>query len=405
MNRLEELASKIGSGATPTGGKDAYLGGNVSLIRSMNVRDMEFDYSGLAYISNEQARKLDSVTVQAGDVLFNITGDSIARCCVVPEDVIPARVNQHVAIIRPADGVDGDYLCYYLQYLKAYLLNLCKVGGTRNALTKEALEGLVIDYPVDAAKRTAVLHALDDKIALNKKMIAELEKTARLIYDYWFMQFDFPDENGKPYRSSGGKMVYNETLKREIPAGWEAGTLGDLGSYGDCSIDNSMLGSDGYVSTDNMLSNRGGIVDSQYLPETGISTRFDARDILLSNIRPYFKKIWLADRTGGCCNDVLVIHPDDESVWAYLYWTVENDAFFAYDVSGAKGSKMPRGDRDHIMRYPVAIPPLQLLTGFTKRASSMTDTVSKLRNESRRLSALRDWLLPMLMNGQVTVGA
>ena len=210
-------------------------------------------------------------------------------------------------------------------------------------INTDILSDVPLDLPNLEERRLVadVLSALNDKIALNKRMMAELEETARLIYDYRFTQFDFPDENGRPYRSSGGKMVYNETLKREIPAGWEVGALGDLGSYGDCPIDNSILGSDGCVSTDNMLPNRGGIVDPQYLPRTGTSTRFDARDVLLSNIRPYLKKMWRADRTGGCCNDVLVIHPNDGAAWAYIYWTVESDVFFAYDVSGAKGSIVP----------------------------------------------------------------
>ena len=106
-----------------------------------------------------------------------------------------------------------------------------------------------------------VLGAIDDKIALNKKMMTELEDTARLIYDYWFTQFDFPDENGRPYCSSGGKMVYNKTLKREIPEGWEAGTLSNLAAYGERSIGNSLLTTNTYVSTDNMLPNRGGVLE------------------------------------------------------------------------------------------------------------------------------------------------
>lgn len=97
--RIGEIATKVGSGSTPKGGKNSYKGGKVALIRSQNVRDMYFDYNGLAYINNEQAQELDNVEVKSGDILFNITGDSIARCCIVPNDVLPARVNQHVAII------------------------------------------------------------------------------------------------------------------------------------------------------------------------------------------------------------------------------------------------------------------------------------------------------------------
>lgn len=168
--KLKELTSKIGSGATPKGGKSSYLGGTVNLIRSMNVRDLEFDYVGLAQINQEQAARLDNVTVMPRDVLLNITGDSITRCCTVPDSVLPARVNQHVSIIRPKEDIDPDYLCYYLQFLKPYLLNVCRVGGTRNALTKEALEEIEIHYPIDASARARTLSSIDALIMLNNQI-------------------------------------------------------------------------------------------------------------------------------------------------------------------------------------------------------------------------------------------
>ena len=134
--RIGEIATKVGSGSTPKGGKNSYKGGKVALIRSQNVRDMYFDYNGLAYINNEQAQELDNVEVKSGDILFNITGDSIARCCIVPNDVLPARVNQHVAIIR-TPSIDSHYLMYKLQFLKSYLLSISHGGSSRNAITKK----------------------------------------------------------------------------------------------------------------------------------------------------------------------------------------------------------------------------------------------------------------------------
>jgi type I restriction enzyme S subunit len=132
--KLSESCSKIGSGATPTGGKEAYLkSGPISLIRSQNVLDFSFTKNGLAFISPEQAYELKNVTIEEDDVLLNITGDSVARVCKVPKDLIPARVNQHVAIIRPQkDKIDSDYLKYYLlePSFKGYLLGLASSGAT-----------------------------------------------------------------------------------------------------------------------------------------------------------------------------------------------------------------------------------------------------------------------------------
>ncbi|WP_304596348.1 restriction endonuclease subunit S [Adlercreutzia caecimuris] len=313
-------------------------------------------------------------------------------------------VNNHAHIIGDNGTADIRYVYYYLM---ASDLRGLITGSAQPKLNQENLASFELELPDREAqvKTAEVLRSVDDKIALNKKMMTELEDTARLIYDYWFTQFDFPDENGRPYRSSGGKMVYDETLNREIPEGWEAGTLSNLAAYGERSIGNSLLTTNTYVSTDNMLPNRGGVLESQYLSDAGSSNMFERRDILLSNIRPYFKKIWLADRVGGCCNDVLVLHPTNIDDWAYLYWTVESDIFFAYDTAGAKGSKMPRGDKDHIMRYPFALPPIQLRTSFAEQVSSLMTAEEKLQAESTQLSSLRNWMLPMLMNGQVIIDA
>ena len=222
--RIGEIATKVGSGSTPKGGKNSYKGGKVALIRSQNVRDMYFDYNGLAYINDEQAQELDNVEVKSGDILFNITGDSIARCCIVPDDVLPARVNQHVAIIR-TPSIDPHYLMYKLQFLKSYLLSISHGGSSRNAITKKGLENIEIKIPRDANNISRLLDALSDKVNNSNNIVKQLNSIAKTIYDYWFLQFEFPNEEGKPYKSSGGKMVWNEELQREIPEGWEVGSI------------------------------------------------------------------------------------------------------------------------------------------------------------------------------------
>ena len=115
--KLGEVCTKIGSGATPKGGKESYLGGNISLIRSQNVLDFTLSNDGLVYISDEQANKLKNVKVKENDVLLNITGDSVARACIVPNAILPARVNQHVAIIRGNESlILNKFILYALQY-------------------------------------------------------------------------------------------------------------------------------------------------------------------------------------------------------------------------------------------------------------------------------------------------
>lgn len=165
---LGEICSKIGSGATPKGGKKVYIEKGVSLVRSMNVRYGFFDNTELAHINDEAASKLDGVTLNKDDVLFNITGASIARCCVLPDDVLPARVNQHVCILRIKDGTIPQFLCYCLNS-KSHQKELLAIGeaaSTRQALTKADMEKHLIMLPNKATQQSIVSHldALSAKV-------------------------------------------------------------------------------------------------------------------------------------------------------------------------------------------------------------------------------------------------
>jgi len=149
--KLGEITNKIGSGATPTGGKESYISDGISLVRSLNIYDGYFSYKDLAHITEEQADKLRNVILEFNDVLLNITGASVCRCSIVPEEVLPARVNQHVSIIRTKkDVVNPLFLCYLLisKNVKKQLLYIASKGGaTREALTKEDIEKYKIIVP------------------------------------------------------------------------------------------------------------------------------------------------------------------------------------------------------------------------------------------------------------------
>ena len=222
---LAEITSKIGSGATPRGGKESYYAEGLSLIRSQNVLDFKFSENGLAFINQKQAYELRNVEVLEGDILLNITGDSVARACLVPTEILPARVNQHVAIIRVNTQVaDPNFILYSLlnPSFKKYMLMVASDGGTRNALTKGDIEKFEIKLPdlkiqEDIAK---TLSALDDKISLLRRQNETLEQIAQEIFRHWFVDFEFPDEHGKPYKSSGGRFVSSEL--GDIPEDWES---------------------------------------------------------------------------------------------------------------------------------------------------------------------------------------
>ena len=147
--KLLDLCSKIGSGATPRGGKTSYAQHGISFIRSMNVFDYNFEYEELAHINEDQAIELDNVTLQDNDILFNITGVSVARCCLLPKGLLPARVNQHVMIIRPKDSCLSLFLMSALcdSENKQLLLGISQSGSTREAINKQEMENFTIAVP------------------------------------------------------------------------------------------------------------------------------------------------------------------------------------------------------------------------------------------------------------------
>ena len=163
--QLSEITTKIGSGSTPRGGASSYKVEGISLIRSLNVYDRAFRSNKLAYIDEEQANKLSNVVVEDGDVLFNITGASVARCCKAPADYLPARVNQHVSIIRPKQEiVSTDFLNYLItaQIHKEELLGIGNKGGsTRQAITKKQLQDFFLHIPKDRDEQDGMVHELD----------------------------------------------------------------------------------------------------------------------------------------------------------------------------------------------------------------------------------------------------
>ncbi len=194
--KLEEICIKIGSGATPRGGSNVYMEtGEISLIRSQNIYNNEFKEDGLVYITEEAADKLSNVDVKTDDVLINITGDSVARVCKPNVSVLPARVNQHVSILRPdIEKLDSNYLqCSLVSPTKQkMLLTLSEAGATRKALTKGMLESFRINLP-PLSEQKAIAHilgSLDDKIELNRQMNKTLEEMAQAMFKSWFVDFD-----------------------------------------------------------------------------------------------------------------------------------------------------------------------------------------------------------------------
>lgn len=367
--KLGDICSKIGSGATPRGGKESYKDSGTPIIRSQNVLDWSFSSDGLAYLDDEQACALSNVEVKPRDVLLNITGDSVARACIVPNEFTPARVNQHVSILRTNSRSNPVFLLAWLQTNKSLLLSLASSGATRNALTKTMLEKLDVNLPpIDVQERIAgIVLSIQSKIETNAKLNGYLAEQCEGIAEH-----------------QTGDVVALASL------------CGLASERVDCREADIAT----YVSTESLLPAKMGKQTAPSLPQAGKVTVYKAGDTLVSNIRPYFKKIWYADRSGTCSGDVLVFRANQPEHAGYLYSCLRQDRFFDYVMKGAKGTKMPRGDKKQMLTYEIVNSPSAAAIGAIQTA---LEQISIANKENDSLAALRDALLPKLMSGEIDV--
>ncbi|MBR6124065.1 restriction endonuclease subunit S [Candidatus Saccharibacteria bacterium] len=357
-------------------------------------------------------KEIEALSIKKGQVAFtkdSETRDDIGIPTYIADDFDDVVLGYHNALITPDERkLNGKYLNAFMHssYIQKYFENNASGSGQRYTLSNDTVNSIPILLPTikEQEKIGNLFSLIDRKIALNKKMNQKLEAMAKRLYDYWFVQFDFPDKNGLPYKTTGGPMTYNPTLKREIPAGWEVSTLANFAEY--VKTTTKFDKAFNYVSTDNMLAEKQGLSGEILKPASGNVLCYEKNDILISNIRPYFKKIWYADQSGTCSTDVLCVRSLNPDNSYFVYRTLWQDDFFDYVMQGAKGSKMPRGDKTRIMNYPICIAKEnfdELIKKFSALVVPMQAVIQKNTRENTCLTKLRDKLLPLLMNGQVTV--
>ncbi len=396
--QLGSICSKIGSGATPRGGESVYVEEGTAIIRSQNVYNGLFTGNGLAHIMEGHAEQLKGVTVNSRDVLLNITGDSVARCCQVPDWVLPARVNQHVAIVRPdSDQLLPEFLFYYFisPLMQKYLLSRAGSGGTRNALTKEMIEALEVPCPSLAIQQRIVdlLKNYDSLIENNRRRIQLLEQSAQLLYREWFIYLRFP----------GHEHV---RIINGVPEGWETLELSDICSDIRETVKPEQVKSDTpYIGLEHMP--RKSITLMEWgKSEQVTSNKFKYRkgDILFGKIRPYFHKVGLTFTDGITSSDAIVIRSKNQKLAHLLLMVVSSDHFVAVTSKTVReGSKMPRADWKVLKKYKILIPSHVLLENFNEIIKSITSQLEILSFQIHKLQQARDLLLPRLMNGEITV--
>lgn len=376
MTLLRDCTLKIGSGATPRGGDSVYVSDGVALIRSQNIYNGLFVGDGLAFITDEQAMKMRGVTVEEGDVLLNITGDSVARCATAPGSVLPARVNQHVAIIRPDQSkLLARYLMYYLVSppMQAMMLSLAGSGGTRNALTKGMIEKFDVPTPPvpEQEKIVALLSTYDDLIDNNRRRIALLEQSARLLYHEWFVHLRFPGHEHV--------KVVDGVLE-----GWERSSLGEIATlhYG------KALKADQRTPGPFAVYGSSGIVGSH-------TEALSAGPGIIIGRKGNVGSVYWSSEGFFAIDTVYFI--DAETSNLYLYYALQNAQFISTDVA------VPGLNRDFAYSRPILVPPEPLVQEFLDLAEPLHQQIDLLNRHSEKLRQARDLLLPRLMRGEIEV--
>ena len=398
--RLGDCCEKIGSGATPKGGKDAYLEvGPYRLIRSQNIYNDGFSPSGLVFISDEQAQKLDGVAVQQDDVLLNITGDSVARVCLALAQYLPARVNQHVAIIRPSSKIlDSRFLRYFLAspYQQDLMLGLAGAGATRNALTKGMIEDFKVPYPSLATQSAIsdVLSALDDRITLLRDTNATLVAIAQALFKSWFVDFDpvrakvegLDPEGMDAATAALFPNSFEESNLGLVPKGWLIGELQDLlvlqrgfdlPASERIAGDYPLIAASGPSGTHHIAMAKGpGVV-------TGRSGVLGKVFLTLEDYWPLNTTLWVKkfNRATPC----------------YAYELLKLLDFSSFNA----GSAVPTLNRNHIHGLKYVLPPLELVQAYEDIARAIHLRVLENNRQVQTLTQLRDTLLPRLISGQL----
>jgi type I restriction enzyme S subunit len=318
-------------------------------------------------------------------------------------------IGRGVASINAKDG-DNKFLFYCLKY---NIQNLIRQGSgtTYDAVNKDIVNDFELIMPKSKNERELIgktLSDLDAKIEFNNKINQELEAMAKLLYDYWFVQFDFPDVNGKPYKSSGGKIVWNGELKREIPEGWKVKELGkilntDLGGTPSTKIDKFWGGNIPWLNSGE-IANFPIIEAEKLITYEAISksatTLMPSGTCVLSITRHLRPSILAID---ACANQSVVgIFESEKHKYSYIYPYLKNEIPRLMTLrSGAQQPHINKGTVDESLMIE---PSSEILKEYYKKANSAYKQIINNSFQNQKLSKLRDWLLPMLMNGQVTIG-
>ncbi|WP_370391070.1 restriction endonuclease subunit S [uncultured Winogradskyella sp.] len=428
--KIGDLADNVTDGEHGSVIDDA--NGKYYLLSNKNIKNSKISYDEsdrkIAKVSFEKINK--RTKLEKNDVVISTVG-SIGRTAIIKDEDIKYDFQRSVGIIKTDKSkLLPEYLHYYFQlpYVQKRL-NYLSSGAVQKCLFISDLRNIEIDIPdrFEYQKQIAkVLSDLDAKIEVNNKINKELEALAKTIYDYWFVQFDFPDENGKPYKSSGGKMVYNEELKREIPEGWEQSTIADWienhanGDWGKSEPEgkytvevNCIRGAD-LPSLDGFKSNQS---PTRYIHENKTHKILKSDDLIveISGGSPTqstgrisfvteetFKRYEAPLICANFCKTVRLKNP--KNLYNFYYtWKEAFDQGNMFNYEGKTSGIRNLLFSSLVESFKVPVPDRKLVDEFYEFMKPIQKQKQQNLLENQKLAELRDWLLPMLMNGQVRV--
>lgn len=419
LHELRMLVRKIRSGATPRGGAESYAAerSNYALVRSQNVFDHRFEPHGLAFISDAQARNLTGAELEADDVLLNITGDGVTfgRSCLVPSDVLPACVNQHVMLIRvnPAKCVAG-YLASWLSLpdTKRYVESF-NAGGSRRAITKGHIESFKVPLPSIEVQReiAAVSDFMNRRINLLRQTNATLESIAQALFKSWFIDFDpvrAKAEGREPEGMDAATAAlfpaeFEESALGLIPKGWSPGKLEVICSNPRAQAKPGQMPHETpYIGLEHMPRKSIALGDAGTAEglESG-KFWFERNDVLFGKLRPYFHKVGLAPVRGVCSTDILVLRPKSPGWLGFLAMHASSDALISYTTQLSNGARMPRTSWHDVGGFDVTLPPHTVASAFDAAVKPMFERIHAHIESARLLASLRDTLLPRLISGKL----
>ena len=361
-------------------------------------------FENIRYVSDETLKTWFRAELKPNDILF-VNKGTPGRVCLVPDPITFCAAQDMIGLRADSKKIYYKYLFAVLRssFIQEKIANF-HVGIAIPHFKKSDMDNLLIPVPdMDIQKKIGDIYCeLSEKIENNNKINAELESMAKTIYDYWFLQFEFPNEDGKPYKSSGGKMVWNEELKREIPEGWEVGNLYDIADFiNGLACQKFRPTDDKKLPVVKITEMHDGITDNteyvrEDIPEKNI---INDGDILFSWSATLETMIWTGGKA-GLNQHIFKVVPKMEAKY-YVFMQLSAYIINFIQMAEARKTTMGHITTDHLRQSRIVIPPVNICNSFNKEVEMLYKKIISNDEQNKELISLRDFLLPMLMNGQV----